>query len=60
MTLKCDAIFREKLTGGLKKDIIWLLFMETVENLKICTFMGFFYQHHVKFSTKKVQNSYLS
>ena len=38
MTLKDDAIFKEKLTGGLEND------MGAVETLNICIFKGFFCQ----------------
>ena len=44
MTLKGDAIFKEKLTGGLKNDIRNLIFMRAVTSLKICTLMGSFVQ----------------
>ena len=39
MTLKGNAIFKEKLTGGLKNDIRNLIFMQAVASLKICTLM---------------------
>ena len=42
MPLKGDAIFKEKVTGGLKNDI--RNFMEIVKSLKIYTFMGSFCQ----------------
>ena len=52
MTLKGDAIFKEKLTGGLKNDIrnsIWLIFMAAVASLKTWTVMGWLCPNHIKF-----------
>ena len=55
MTLKGDAIFKEKSTGGLENDIrIWLIFMRAVASLKICTMMGSFCPKH-KVLDEKVQ-----
>ena len=43
MILKADVIFKEKLIGSLKNGIkIWLIFIGTVESLKICTLMAAF------------------
>ena len=49
MTLKSDVKFKGKLTCGFKiTQGIFLFFMQSVENLKICTFMGFFHPKHIK------------
>ena len=49
MTLKGDAIFKEKLSGGLKNDIRNLIiFMRAVWSLKSCTWMGSFCPKHRK------------
>ena len=38
MTLKSDAKFEEKLTGGLKRDMrIWQIFTRALESVKIGT-----------------------
>ena len=48
MTLKGDAVFKEKLGGGLKNDIRNSLFMRAVPSLKICTLQGSFCRKHIK------------
>ena len=52
MTLKDDAVFKEKLNGGLKNDIRNLdgIFMEfSWKQSKVFTLMGCFSQKHIKF-----------
>ena len=54
MSLKGDAKFKGKLLCGLKKTFgIWLIFMQTVESLKICTLIGSFCRKHMKIEIKK-------
>ena len=54
MSLKGDAKFKGKLLCGLKKTFgIWLIFMQTVESLKICTLIGSFCPKHMKIEMKK-------
>ena len=48
MTLKGDAVFKEKLAGGLKNDIRNSLFMRAVPSLNICTLQGSFCRKHIK------------
>ena len=43
MALTSDAIFKDKLAGGLKNDL------RTVACLKICMLMGSFCPKHIKF-----------
>ena len=61
MTLKGDAIFKEKLTGGLKNDIMNFVNFHAnsrkSENLK---FHGLLLSVAYKVSAKKVPKSYLS
>ena len=59
MTLKGDAIFKEKLTGGLKKGIRNLINFH-VSSLKTCTLMGSFCPKHMKVLDKKVPKSCVS
>ena len=51
MTLKSDPNFEEKLTFCWKNDMRNLT--RTVENLKICTVIGYFCQKYVMFELKK-------
>ena len=61
ITLKNDAIFKEKLTGGLKNDIRNLVnFHGSSRKFDNLHFDGSFCQWHIKFQLKKVQKSYLS
>ena len=61
ITLKNDAIFKEKLTGGLKNDIRNLVnFHGSSRKFDNLHFDGSFCQWHIKFQLKKVQESYLS
>ena len=46
MILKGDAIFKEKLTGGLKNDIRNLV--NFLVSLKICLLMGWFSPKHIR------------
>ena len=53
MTLKSDPNFEEKLTFCLKNDIRSLMNLTRgVENLKICTLMGYFCEKWVMFELK--------
>ena len=60
MTLKGDALFKEKLTGGFKNDIRNLVNFHTssckIENLN---FDGIFLCKAYKVLGEKVQNSYV-
>ena len=57
MTLQGDAIFKEKLTGGLKNDLSNLLiFMLAVASLKIWTLTGLFCPKHIKSQMKKYRS----
>ena len=50
MTPKGDAIFKEKLTGGLKNDKgIWLVFMGAPAGLKMYTLLGLFCPKYINF-----------
>ena len=61
MTLKGDAIFKEKLTGGLKNDIRNLLnFHGNSQKSKNLHFDRVLLSIVYKVSAKKVQKSYLS
>ena len=48
MTLKKDPNFEEKLARG-----IWWTLMPAVENLKICTLMGYYCRKYVMFEQKR-------
>ena len=61
MTLKGDAIFKEKLTGGLKNDTSNLVnFHASSQKSENLHFHGLFLSIAYKVSAKKVQESYLS
>ena len=61
MTLKGDAIFKEKLTGGLKNDIMnFVNFHVNSRKSESLNFLGLLLSVAYKVSTKKVQKSYLS
>ena len=48
MTMKGDAIFKEKLTSGLKNDLRCLVNFHA-SSLKIRTLMGLFYLNYINF-----------
>ena len=61
MTLNGDAIFKEKLTGGLKNDIKNLVnFHGNSRKSENLHFHGLLLSIAYKVSAKKVQKSYLS
>ena len=61
VTLKGDAIFKEKLTGGLKNDIMnFVNFHVNSRKSENLNFLGLLLSVAYKVSTKKVQKSYLS
>ena len=51
-TLKKNSLFVWKMTW-----IIWWILTWTVENLKICTLMGYFWQKYVMFELKKYRQA---
>ena len=54
MTLKKDLTFEEKLTFCLKNDMRNLVTLtRVVENLKMCTLMGYFCRKYVMFELKR-------
>ena len=51
-TLKKNSLFVWKITW-----IIWWILTQAVENLKMCTLMGYFCQKYVMFELKKIRTS---
>ena len=61
MTLKCDAIFKESLTGGLKNDIRnFVNFHASSRKSENLHFYGLFLSKAYKVLDEKVQKSYVS
>ena len=61
MTLKGDAIFKEKLTGGLKNDIMNLINIHAISRKsKNLHFDGLFLSKAYKVLDEKVQKSHVS